>query len=107
MKTRYANEFGFAEMWNVNPTTWVLHLLYVQPEHRGHGHAKALVEQVLDDADNEGVTVGLQVAGDIDGDNAMTDAQLMAWYKQLDFFHDDRFKNPGRLIRRPVANPSA
>lgn len=85
---------------------WVLHLLYVKPTERGKGHASALMQQILNEADLEGVTIGLQVAGDIDGDNAMTDAQLKDWYKTLGFVHDHRFTQEGRLIRYP-AGPEA
>jgi len=101
VRTRYQTEHGFAEMWRVTQDTWVMHLLYVQPKHRKGGEATRLVEQVLEDADRSGVTVGLQVAGDIDGENALTDAQLMVWYQKFGFVHDDRFQQPGRLIRPP------
>lgn len=101
MRTRYQTGHGFAEMWRVTPNTWVLHLLYVQPKHRNGGEATCLVEQVLKDADKDGVTIGLQVAGDIDGENALTDAQLTVWYQKFGFVHDDRFQQPGRLIRLP------
>lgn len=57
---------------------------------RGKGHASALLTRILDDADEEGVTLFLEISPS----DGLDYSQLEAWY------HRHGFKSIGLLLRR-------
>lgn len=76
-------------------TGMLLTRINVPREHRGKGHARALLKRILDDADNEGVTLWLEISPS----DGLDYDQLEAWYRRRGFV--------GHLIykRRPRRKP--
>lgn len=60
--------------------TWI-HRINVPKEARGNGYGSQLLQQLLDDADAEGVTLGLEI-GPSDG---LGYEELEAWYMRRGF----------------------
>lgn len=66
---------------------------------RGQGAARDLMQQVLDDADAEGVALYLSIVPDPPGQNNLTYDQLRDWYMRLGF---ESFADAdGNAFRRP------
>ena len=62
--------------------------------HRGKGHATALLQQILDDADKEGITLYLE----IQASDGLNRDQLQDWYER----HGFKEFVTGFWRRRPV-----
>ena len=74
----------------LQPATRYLSDLAVEPEARGQGYARALLEQMIDLADRNGIVLMLEVRAD--ADSPLDDAALANWYGRLGFV----------TMRRPV-----
>jgi ribosomal protein S18 acetylase RimI-like enzyme len=61
--------------------TFLITRINVPPQYRRRGVATSLLQQVLADADKEGVTLWLEVLSSGD----MTDEQLGKWYEKFGF----------------------
>ncbi len=59
----------------------VLNRINTPIQYRGKGYASALLRQILEDAQAEGITITLGVSGS----GGLTDAQLFAWYGRYGF----------------------
>lgn len=69
--------------------------LYVAPEHRKQGHAKALLKQINKEADEAGITLLLHPQAEFD--DAMTTEQLIKFYAKHGYIQFQ--KEPLLMIR--------
>lgn len=68
----------------------MLNRINVPRQHRGNGHARDLLNQILTDADKEGVTLCLHISPS----DGLDGKQLSEWYKRHGFI------NTGGLYKR-------
>jgi len=61
--------------------TWIITGIYVEPEYRGRGYGRQLLNMILADADAEGITLFLDVVGS----GKMLNDQLADWYARNGF----------------------
>lgn len=86
-----------------DPLVWTLTRISVPPldfegrSLRGQGLARGIMQQILTDADKEGVVLILYISPG----GGLTKRQLAAWYKRLGFTRNSRF--PHWLVRIPRA----
>lgn len=76
----------------------LLETIWTDRHHRGHGHARELMRQAIEDADRLGVELHLYPAPSADCPMGL--GQLRAWYASLGF----EPTGAGRMRRKPV-NP--
>lgn len=81
---------------------WTINRVSVLPPHRGQGIARSLMAQVIEDADDEGVNLWLEVRPDASG-TGLTFRQLFEWYSRLGFQPIDRVPVMVRLPRKAPA----
>ena len=88
MRSRYEQETGligppaWAELvWSGLFEGYILHMIEVPRAARGQGHGRSLLDQVLKEADNEGVV--LLLAPEAGG--GLTQDQLISWYYRKGF----------------------
>ena len=87
---------AIADVWTQEPGKALITRINVPHEHRREGHGTALLEQILRDADHEGVTLFIEVQA---SDGPSRDA-LLEWYLKYGFKSSDIFKY--FLMREPV-----
>lgn len=80
----------------------VVVLKNVRASKLNRGHATAVMQQVIDYADKNDLTIQLSVQRYAYSDNqALDNDQLKAFYEKFGFRRDFRFKPPIRMVRRP------
>ena len=100
MKTCYVDYIhrGIADLVKPLELTpwWTITRINIPAEHRGHGYGSDLLKRILADADDEGVTLALEVfpSGPLDYD------ALEQWYIRYGFCMSPL----GYLLRRPATN---
>jgi GNAT superfamily N-acetyltransferase len=100
MKGRYTIRAG-GQLRGMAMVTWVedrwlLVWLYVVPEYRRHGYGTRLLEEIVGDADTDGVDIWLVPAP---GPGGMSGMQLIKWYRQYGFQLVEG--EPFDMVRRP------
>lgn len=76
--------------------SWTINRISVLPQHRGKSIASILLDQVCADADNENVTLYLEVQPDMSA-TGLTYDQLTAFYSRRGF----KFFNAWAMKRKP------
>lgn len=85
----------------VMPGNWVVGGFQVHRNFQRQGHGGRLFQQVLDDADREGVTLLLTAYGSDNKRDGLTHEQLIDFYKRRGFILYDENDNPRNFIRHP------
>jgi ribosomal protein S18 acetylase RimI-like enzyme len=100
MKTCYTTRLGstalaIADLVAPGETAnhWVVTRINVPRDYRGQGYARQLLQQILDDADSEQVTLAVEVSPS-DGLNF---GSLVAWYRRYGF----KSTAFGYMVRKP------
>ncbi len=84
------------DLMDLNPTLHLITRVIVPVESRRRGYGSQLMEQVCEDADDDGVTLTLEPQPYT---NSMSVDQLIAWYAKFGFHPDN--VNIGALAREP------
>ena len=79
------------------PRAYVINRINVPKKHRGNGVASRLLQNILDDADEEGATLHLE----INPSDGLTFRQLEAWYKRRGFEWSGSAGGAGFITRKP------
>jgi predicted GNAT family acetyltransferase len=104
VKTRYTiqlDQFYVAiadlyEGWGLK-STWMVSRVNVPEKHRGNGYGSILLKTVTNDADQEGITLRLEIFPS----GQMSYEQLEAWYRRNGFEYIDK-QHLSYLERPPV-----
>lgn len=78
---RLGHKLAVADLSYIGGSIWELSRINVPADYRGQGYGSELLGQVCDDADNEGVTLVLN----INPYGALTYQQLQDWYERWGF----------------------
>jgi ribosomal protein S18 acetylase RimI-like enzyme len=77
----------YASFWSVAACrSWILNDLFVAPEHRGHGVARALLERARAHAEATGAG-GMSLATQYGNHTAQRLYESLGWLKDEEFFH--------------------
>lgn len=71
-------------------------------EVRGQGHATQLLTTITDLADQDGISIWLEVQSNGDPHTVMTNSQLISFYEKFGFDVLDRSHCPVRMVRYPL-----
>ena len=77
-------------------------LYNVYSEIRGQGHATHLLSSIVEFADDEGITIWLDVQSYGDPHTVLTNSQLITFYEKFGFDVLDRSHRPVRMVRYPL-----
>lgn len=93
---------GVSIVTSRNGQVVTLHLIRSNPQVSGRGRARAVLQQLVDQADQEGFIVAL-TPEPLAGDQKTKKSRLVAWYKSMGFVKKPRseFEINSAMVRYP------